>query len=55
MYRIPKTQSTEFKKVNMLKGPSEDPLVLLGMEKKTITRGEGGRHLGGNRDRRGRG
>jgi hypothetical protein len=38
MYRIPKIQSTERKKVNKLKGQSEDTTVLLGKEKKTTTR-----------------
>jgi hypothetical protein len=36
-YRIPKIQSTEFKKVNKLKGPSEDVSIPLGRGKKTIT------------------
>ena len=49
-YRIPKIQSTELKKVNKLKGPSEDASVPLGREKKAITSGEGGRDLGGNVD-----
>ena len=42
-YRILKIQFTELKKVNKLKGPSEEASVPLGREKKTITRGEGGR------------
>ena len=42
MYRIPKIQSTELKKVNKLKCPSEDPSVSLGREKKAVTSGEGG-------------
>ena len=42
-YRIPKIQSTELKKVNKLKCPSEDASVPLGREKKAITSGEGGR------------
>jgi hypothetical protein len=46
-YRIPETQSTELKKVNKLKCPSEDTSVPLGREKKAITSGEGGRDLGG--------
>ena len=45
-YRIPKIQSTELKKVNKLKCPSEDTSVPLGREKKAITSGEGGRDLG---------
>ena len=49
-YRIPKIQSTELKKVNKLKGPSEDASVPLGREKKAITSGEGGRDLGGKVD-----
>ena len=42
MYRIPKIQSTELKKFNKLKRPSEDASVPLGREKKGITSGEGG-------------
>jgi hypothetical protein len=38
-YRIPKIQSTELKKVNKLKCPSEDASVPLGREKKAITGG----------------
>jgi hypothetical protein len=45
---IPKIQSTEIKKVNKLKCPSEDSSVPLRREKKAITSGEGGRNLGGN-------
>jgi hypothetical protein len=36
VYRIPRIQSTELKKVNKPKDPSEDDLILLGREKKTI-------------------
>ena len=50
-YRISKIQSTELKKVNKLKCPSEDASVPLGREKKTITGGEGGRDLGGKVNR----
>ena len=50
-YRIPRIQSTELKKVSKLKGPSEDASVPLRKEKKAITRGEGGRNLGGEGDR----
>jgi hypothetical protein len=46
LYRIPKIQSTDFKKVNKLKGSSEDPSFLLGWEKKAITSGEGGKEGG---------
>jgi hypothetical protein len=46
MYRIPKIQSTELKKVNKLKDPSEDDSDPLGREKKAITSGEGGKDLG---------
>jgi hypothetical protein len=55
-YRIPKVKSTELKKVNKLKCPSEDASVPLGKEKKAITSGEGGRDLGWKVDgtRRGR-
>jgi hypothetical protein len=42
MYKIPKIQSTELKKVNKLKCPSEDTSVLLGREKIAIPSGEGG-------------
>jgi hypothetical protein len=43
MYRIPKIQSTELKKVNKLKCPSKDTSVPLGREYKAITVGrEGG-------------
>ena len=50
-YRITKIQSTELKKVNKLKCPSEDTSVPLGREKKTITNGEGVRDLGQKVDR----
>jgi hypothetical protein len=43
-------QSTELKKVNKLKCPTEDASVPLGKEKKTITSGEGGRDLEGKVD-----
>ena len=49
-YRIYKIQSTEFKRLNKLKCPSEDASVPLGREKKAITSGEGGRDLGGKVD-----
>jgi hypothetical protein len=52
-YRIPKIQSTELKKVNKLKCPSEDASVPLGRQKKAITSGEGGTDLGGKVDREG--
>lgn len=48
-YRISKIQSIELKKVNKLKGPSEDASVPLGREKKATTRG-GGRNRGGKED-----
>jgi hypothetical protein len=35
-YRIPRIQSTELKKVNKPKGPSEDAIIPLGREKKAI-------------------
>jgi hypothetical protein len=44
-YRIHKIQSTELKRVNKLKGLSEDVSVPLGREKKAITSGEGVRDL----------
>ena len=37
--RIPRIQSTELKKVDKQKGPSEDVSILLGREKKAITGG----------------
>ena len=40
-YRIPKIQSTELKHVNKLEGPSQNASILLGWEKKAITRGQG--------------
>jgi hypothetical protein len=49
-YRIPKIQSTELKKLNKLKCPSEDASVPLGRKKKAITSGKGGRDLGGKVD-----
>jgi hypothetical protein len=44
-------KKSELKKVNKLKGPSEDTSVPLRRERKAITRGEGGRDLGGKVDR----
>jgi hypothetical protein len=46
MYRIPTIQSTEHKKDNKQKSPSEEASIPLGREKKTITGGRG-RDLGG--------
>jgi hypothetical protein len=37
-YRIPRIQSTELKKVDKLKGPSEDASISLGREKKAEVR-----------------
>ena len=42
-------QSTELKKVNKPKGPSEDASIPLGREKKTIRGGKGESNLGGRR------
>jgi hypothetical protein len=42
MYRIPTIQSTELKKINKQKGPSEDKSIPLGKEKKGIMGGRGG-------------
>ena len=53
-YRIPKIQSTELKKVNKLKCPSEDASVPLGREKKAVMGEEGGRDLSGKGDREGK-
>ena len=49
-YRVPKIQSTELKKINKLKWPSEDTSVPLGREKKAFTSGEGGKDLEGKLD-----
>jgi hypothetical protein len=38
-YKIPKIQFTELKKVNKLKGPSEDSSVPIRRKKKAITSG----------------
>jgi hypothetical protein len=46
MYRIHKIQSTDLKKLNKLKGPSEEASVPVGREKKAITSGEEGRKSG---------
>ena len=46
-YRIPRIQSTEIKKVNKQKGPSEDPSIPVGREKKAA--------MGWGRDQGGRG
>lgn len=35
--RTPRIQSTEFKKLNKLKGPSENDSILFGREKKPIS------------------
>jgi hypothetical protein len=50
MYRIPKIQHTELKKLNKLKCPSADTSVPPGREKKEITCGEGRKDLGGKVD-----
>ena len=47
------TQSTEFKKVNNLKDPSEDPSVPLGRDKQSITSVEGGTSDGKRTDGQG--
>jgi hypothetical protein len=52
--QIPRIQSTEFKKINKLKGPSEDASILFGRKKKAIPRW-GGRDLGGKGNGRKRG
>jgi hypothetical protein len=41
-YKIPRIQSTDFKKVNKQKGPSEDASLLLGRKKKAEDRGREG-------------
>ena len=47
-YRIPKIQSTELNKANKLKCPSEDGAsVTFGRKKKSITKSERGRGMGG--------
>ena len=50
-YRVLKIQSTELKKFNKLKCPSEDTSAPLGREKKAITSGKGGKYLRGKVDR----
>jgi hypothetical protein len=50
MFRIPKIQSIELKKVNKLKCPNEVASIPLGREKEAITSGEGRRDLGGKVD-----
>jgi hypothetical protein len=40
MYRIPRIQSTELKKTNKQKRPSEDASILLGREMRTVSGGE---------------
>jgi len=52
-YRIPRIQSTELKKVNKPKDPSEDALIPLGREKKAVT-GRGREGPGWERTGRGR-
>jgi hypothetical protein len=42
MYRIPKIESTELKKLNKLNCPSQDTSVPFGRKKKAITSAEGG-------------
>jgi hypothetical protein len=41
MYRMPKIQSIELKKVNKSKGPRENASIPLGREKKAIIAGRG--------------
>jgi hypothetical protein len=55
MCRIPKIQSTELKKINNPKGPSEDASIQIGMETKAI-RGDWGLEgdLCGKGDREGK-
>ena len=50
-YRIPRIKSTELKKVNKLKSPSEDASIPLGREEKTIMLGGGGWGAGVGRGR----
>jgi hypothetical protein len=45
-------QSTELKKFNKLKGPSENASIPLGREKKAITRGKTGTWMGKGTGRR---
>jgi hypothetical protein len=47
MHRIPRIQSSEFKKVNKLKGPSENASIIFGREKKAITGGRRREGAGG--------
>jgi hypothetical protein len=46
MYRIPSIQSTELKKVNIEKNPSEDSSITPGREKKIVMGGRGKEELG---------
>jgi hypothetical protein len=50
LFIILKVQSTELRKFNKLKCPSEDASVPLEKEKRTITSKKGGRDLGGKVD-----
>ena len=50
-FKIHKIQSTEFKRLNKLKRPSENTSVPLGREKKAIMSGERGRNLRGKVDK----
>ena len=54
-YRILRIQSTELKKANKLKGPSEDASIPLGKEKKAITGTEEGETWEGKGTWRGKG
>jgi hypothetical protein len=51
-YRIPRIYSTELKKVNKLKGPSEDASTTLNRKKKVITMRGTGKEIAGWEKRR---
>jgi hypothetical protein len=54
MYRIPRIQSIEFKKINKPKDPSEDASIPFGREKKAITGFRGREGNGWERVREGK-
>jgi hypothetical protein len=55
MYRIPRIQSTQLKKANKQKNPSEDVSIPLWREKKKTITGGRGRDLSGRREGEGKG
>ena len=53
-YRIPRIKSTELKKVNKQKGPSEDASIPLRRKRKAITEGQGSKWPGWKRREEGK-